>query len=67
MISNNILESIFFCILIVGVFLFGAYMNSTYLSLPSTIQEKIKTDTKNNYRTTSNQIEYIINEYYKDK
>ena len=42
-------------------------MNSTYLSLPSTIQEKIKTDTKNNYRTTSNQIEYIINEYYKDK
>ena len=67
MISNNILESIFFCILVVGVFLFGAYMNSTYLSLSDIIQEKIKTDTKNNYRTTSNQIEYIINEYYKDK
>ena len=63
---NNFETMVVIVILIIS-FAMGFCLNSTYLSLPSTIKEKIKTDTKHNYRTSSAQMEYIINEYYKDK
>ena len=65
--SENIFGAIFIIVILILVGLFGACMNSTYLSLPSDIREKIKTDRANNFRSIDSQIEYIINEYYKDK
>jgi amino acid permease len=65
--SENIFGGIGIILILIITCLFGVCMNSTYLFLPDTIKQKISTDADNNYRTTSKQIEYIINEYYKDK